>query len=274
MATRICQRIQSNVVTSYFILGHYKRRRQLSAVGPTLRCLSKHERVGEVSVSTGGWRAPTVKRRVGEAERGRRSEKWGEMSFIDRRGQLHYRQSQDSPRCVHKPFSWHVRVSPFVFLSWWWLKGVMDCNQITLKPQRRILACWFWTRRPASTCRRLRELMRTAKTSPPREREKVSSDHEGLWENEEGGKRKTKRPFVSDAPDSPVLDNLWARGEKEGGGWGVFYSLLKTTSNVAFLSLVMQLFSLDGASATTHRSQSVSAKAASEHVHNNRTVTL
>lgn len=33
----------------------------------------------------------------------------------------------------------------------------------------------------------------------------------------EGGKRKTKRPFVIDVPNSPALDNLLA----PGWGWGV-----------------------------------------------------
>lgn len=98
------QKTQQNIRTSFpvlLILGSWE-------VGPPLGCglnaerwLSKHQSVGEVRVSRGKWRVQAVIRQLRKAERGQRSEKWGEMSFIDRRRQLHYRQSLDT-RWIHK----------------------------------------------------------------------------------------------------------------------------------------------------------------------------
>lgn len=78
---------------------------------------------------------------------------------------------------------------------------------------------------------------------------------------------------MSDAPDSPMLNNLLALGGRKG----LFYSLLKTTLNFAllsYLSLLTQLFSMDRTSETAPRLQPVSAKPATEHMHKNGTVTL
>lgn len=169
------------------------------------RWLSKHELVREARVSRGKWRAQTVIRQVRKAERGQRSKKWGEMSSIDRRRWLHY-----GSRWTHSEFT-------KAFLTHVWEPVYPDNDKkkvlviVIRLPETPMLAYWFWNvpvLHNSEHSASLHELMRTAKTSLPENVEKVLSDQEGLWENEEGGKRKTKWPFVSDAPDSPVLINL------------------------------------------------------------------